>query len=76
MASVLIVLTMVMSSTILAIFGSSSLTQAPDCPCCSNLKMERATGKLVCPDVIPVMRCPMRTLAGSSVPASLLSAGL
>ena len=76
MASVLTVLTMVMSSTILAMFGSSSLTQAPDLPCCSNLKIERATGKLDWPEVMPVMRWPMRMLPGSSVPTSLLSEGL
>ena len=60
-----------MSSTIFAVCGSSSLTQAPDLPCCWNLKIDRATGKLLCPEVMPVMRWPMRTLPGSSVPANL-----
>ena len=76
MASVFTVLMMARSSTIFAVCGSSSLTQAPDCPCCWNLKMERATGKALCPEVMPVMRWPMRTLPGSSVPESLSSDGL
>ena len=67
---------MVMSSTIFAVCGSSSLTHVPDFPCCSNLKIDRATGKLIWPEVMPVMRWPMRTLSGSSVPANFSSVGL
>jgi hypothetical protein len=35
-ASVFIVLMTVMSSTIFAVWGSSSLTHVPDCPCCAK----------------------------------------
>ena len=45
MASVFIDLMKAMSSTILAVCGSSSLTHAPDLPCCSNLKIDGATGQ-------------------------------
>ena len=60
-----------MSSTIFAVCGSSSLTHAPDWPCCANLKIEGRPGSVFWPDVMPVIRWPMRTLAGSSVPCSL-----
>ena len=39
-ASVFIVLMTVMSSTIFAVCGSSSLTQVPDWPCCANSNIE------------------------------------
>ena len=67
---------MAMSSTILAVCGSSSLSQAPDSPQRLNLKMELATGKVDCPEVMPVMRWPMRTEPGSSVPRNVASLGL
>ena len=51
-----------------AVHGISSLTQAPDFPCCANLKIEGVTGNEACPEVIPVMRCPIRTEAGRSIP--------
>ena len=62
----------VMSSTISAVCGRSSLSHAPLWPCCVNLKIDGATGKLFCPEVIVVIRWPMRTESGSSVPASSL----
>ena len=65
-----------MSSTIFAVCGSSSLTQAPDCPCWLNLKIDDATGSDVWPDVMPVMRWPMRTESGSSRALVLLQLGL
>ena len=34
----------------------------------ANLKIEDATGNVFCPDVMPVMRWPMRTDAGRSTP--------
>ena len=54
-----------------AVCGSSSLSQAPDWPCWANLKRDGATGKLVCRDVMPVSRWPMRIESGSSVAAQL-----
>ena len=35
----------VMSSTIFAVCGSSSLTHVPLCPCCANVNVDFATGK-------------------------------
>jgi hypothetical protein len=43
-ASVFIVLMTVMSSTIFAVCGSSSLTHVPACPCREKANIERATG--------------------------------
>ena len=67
MASVLTVLITARSSTIFAVCGSSSLTQAPLEPCRLNLKIDGATGKRFWPDVIVVMRWPLRIVAGSSL---------
>ena len=47
MASVCMDLTKHNSSTILAVCGMSSLTQAPDWPCWANLNSDGTTGKLV-----------------------------
>ena len=44
------------SSTIFAVCGNNSLTQAPDCPCCANANCESTTGKRVCVDVMPVIQ--------------------
>ena len=63
------------SSTILAVCGSSSLTQAPDLPCCLNLKIDGATGSVPCPDVIPVIRCPIRIESGKFDAAAFLKLG-
>ena len=41
-----------------------------------ELEDRRRTGNDFCPDVIPVIRWPMRILAGNSVPFSFCSAGL
>jgi hypothetical protein len=59
--------TMARSSTILEVHGSSSLTHAPLLPCWANLKRDGATGKLVWPLVIVVMRWPWRMESGSSI---------
>jgi hypothetical protein len=42
-ASVFIVLMTVMSSTIFAVCGKSSLTQVPDWPCCAKVNGDCAT---------------------------------
>ena len=76
MASVCTVLMIAISSTIFAWCGSSSLIHVPDFPAWLNLKIERATGKELWPEVMPVMRWPMRIEAGSSVPCSFSSCGL
>ncbi len=44
-ASVCIDLMKQSSSAIFAVCGSSSLTHAPDCPCCANWKSDGAIGK-------------------------------
>ena len=76
MASVCIDLTRQMSSTICAVCGSNSLSQAPQRPCWANLKIDGATGRLFCPEVIVVIRWPMRMELGSSMPRLLVRAGL
>ena len=50
------VLISAMSSTCFAVYGSSSLTQRPHCPCWANRNMLGATGKRAWPLVIPVTR--------------------
>ena len=67
-ASVCIERMMQMSSTIPAVCGKSSLSHAPLWPCCANLKIDGATGKLFWPEVIVVIRWPIRTESGSSIP--------
>ena len=74
-ASVFIVLMTVMSSTIFAVCGSSSLTHVPDCPCCANENSERATGSDDCP-IVCATRCPWRTESGICVPWYCASPGL
>jgi len=55
------------SSTTPAVCGSSSLTHAPCCPCCANLKIEGAIGNRACPEVIVVIRWPLRIESGRSL---------
>ena len=66
----------VRSSTIFAVCGSNSLTQAPDLPCCANWNFDGTTGKLDCVADIAVSRWPMRTDSGRSVPWKSVSRGL
>ena len=66
-ASVFIVLMTVMSSTIFAVCGSSSLTHVPDWPCRANVNSELATGSNDWP-IVWATRCPMRTESGICVP--------
>src|SRR6185295_5990696 len=54
-------------STCLAMFGRSSLTHAPDCPCCLNANFEGATGKRDWPEVIVVRRWPPMIDGGRSL---------
>ena len=70
-ASVCIERMMQRSSAIFAVCGSSSLSQAPLWPCWANLKIDGATGRLFWPEVIVVIRWPMRTESGSSIPRLL-----
>ena len=67
MASVCMERMMAMSSTILAVWGSSSEIQAPLRPCCLNSKTEGAMGKRAWPEVMVVKRCPRRTDSGRSL---------
>jgi hypothetical protein len=64
------------SSTIFAVCGSSSLTHAPDLPCCWNLNADPASGSDAWFADMPVSRCPMRTDAGSSWPFISFKRGL
>ena len=66
-ASVLTVLITARSSTMPAVCGSNSLTQAPCCPCCRNLNLDGAMGNRFCPDVIVVIRWPLRIESGRSL---------
>ncbi len=75
-ASVFIDLMTAMSSTIFATLGINSLTHRPHWPCWANLNIGAAQGNDFWPDVMPVMRCPPRTLSGSSEPLSSASLGL
>ncbi len=58
---------MAISSTMLAVWGSNSLTQAPLLPCWANLKTDGAMGKRVWPEVIVVRRWPCRMDSGRSL---------
>jgi hypothetical protein len=55
------------SSTCFFIHGINSPTHIPDCPHRSNLYFDGAIGNRVCPLVIVVRRCPMRTDSGRSL---------
>ena len=76
MASVLTVLMTAMSSEIEAMFGIRSLNHCPLLPCWANLNRDFTTGSELCPEVMPVMRWPMRMLAGSSFSWNFSSIGL
>jgi len=75
-ASVFIVRMIAMSSTILAVCGRISDTQAPDLPCCWKEYADGATGKRFWPAVMPVTRWPLRTDAGRSWSKRFTSSGL
>ncbi len=64
------------SSTILDVYGISSLTQAPDWPCCANLYFDGAMGKRVWPLVMVVRRWPWRIESGRSLSNSSAIFGL
>ncbi len=76
MALVWTVFTRAISSTTLAVCGSSSLTHVPHWPCRANLNFDGATGNRDWPLVIVVIRCPLRTLPGSSLLKKSASFGL
>ena len=61
-----------MSSTIFAVYGSSSLTHMPHWPCCSNLYFDGAIGNRAWPEVIVVSRWPMRIAVGQVLVVPLL----
>jgi hypothetical protein len=56
--------------------GTHSLSQTPHSPCCLNLNINEAQGKLFWLCVISVILWPCRTDSGSSVPCRSLSFGL
>ena len=56
-----------MSSTICAVYGSSSLTHMPHWPYWANLNFDGAIGKRFWPEVMVVSRWPMRTDSGRSL---------
>ena len=68
MASVCMERTMHHSSAMPAMWGITSLNQAPDWPCWANLKMLGAMGKDFWPEVIVVRRWPFRMDSGRSLP--------
>ncbi len=65
-----------MSSRTPAVCGRRELSHVPARPACWNGNLGAMTGKLFCPEVMPVSRCPCRMESGSSVPCSSLSRGL
>src|SRR5881628_840167 len=67
MASVCMLRMKHISSTILAVCGSSSETHIPHLPCCANLYLDGATGKRAWPEVMVVSRWPIRTELGRSL---------
>jgi hypothetical protein len=75
-ASVWSDLTIASWSTIFAVQGKSSLTQAPLWPARWNLKRLGARGKLFWPEVMVVRRWFRRTESGSSLPNIRPSFGL
>ena len=64
------------SSTTFAVWGISSLTHCPDCPCCVKLNCEGTIGSVAWFAVKPVSRWPPRTESGRFVPARSFSIGL
>src|SRR5687767_13262783 len=76
-ALVLTLLITAMSSTIFAVWGSSSvLIHRPHWPRCSNLYFDGATGKRVWPLVMVLRRWPPCTDGGRSLSKNSLSLGL
>ena len=67
MASVCMLRMKHMSSTILAVYGSSSQTHMPHWPCWANLNFDGAIGNRFWPEVIVVSRWPMRIESGRSL---------
>ena len=67
MASVCMLRMKHMSSTILAVQGSSSLTHIPDLPWRANLNLDGAMGKRAWPLVMVVRRWLPRTDGGRSL---------
>ena len=76
MASVCMLRMKHMSSTILAVHGSSSLTHMPLLPWRANLNFDGAIGKRAWPDVMVVSRWPMRTESGRSLSYQEFMTGL
>ena len=66
-ASVQVVCTRAISSTILDVQGSNSLTHMPDWPCRANLYFDGATGNRAWPLVMVVRRWPLRMDSGRSL---------
>jgi hypothetical protein len=64
------------SSATLAVCGNSSLSQVPERPWRSKRKIDGATGRRFWPEVMVVMRWPMRTDVGSSMPRLSANSGL
>ena len=75
-ASVKMLFTMAILSTILAVCGSNSLTHAPFWPCWANWNRDGTTGNVDCVDDIPVNRWPIRIDSGNSVLYLSTSRGL
>ena len=73
-ASVYIDLMKHRSSATFARCGISSLTHAPDSPCCWNLNSDGATGKLACAERHAGEPLPPRMESGSSVVGKVLQA--
>ena len=67
MASVCMLRMKHMSSTILAVYGSSSLTHMPLLPCWANLYFDGAIGNRAWPEVMVVSRWPLRIESGRSL---------
>ena len=76
MASVCIERTMHSSSTIRAVWGSSSLTQVPLLPWRAKSNCEPAIGNDFWCAVMPVSRWPLRIDSGSSSPFIVRRRGL
>ena len=64
------------SSATSAVCGSSSLSHAPDWPCCANSNTVGMMGSVFCVAVIVLSRRRSRTESGSSSPAIRCSPGL
>jgi len=65
-----------MSSAIVPVCGSNSLSHRPHLPWRLKRNIGATQGNELWPEVMPVMRWPMRIDAGSWVPCSWRSVGL